>query len=118
MKRLPLVFQLGLAALVGLVIVMNVVNFSDGVDGLVVVAGDVPPLVDAIEHLFDDPEKRLELGLAARRRVENTHSWDDYGASVLRTVADRLGPSSDLQRVDSRTSEARRGLRADTRAPG
>jgi glycosyltransferase involved in cell wall biosynthesis len=65
---------------------------TDGVDGLVVVAGDVPPLVDAIEHLFDDPEKRLELGLAARRRVENTHSWDDYGASVLRTVADRLGP--------------------------
>lgn len=65
---------------------------TDGVDGIVVAAGDVPAFVDALERLLDDPEGRLAIGLAARRRVENTHSWEDYGASVLSTIQDRLQP--------------------------
>jgi glycosyltransferase involved in cell wall biosynthesis len=59
---------------------------TDRVDGLLVPAGDVLALADAIERLHDDPEGRLAMGLAARRRVENTHSWEDYGASVLSTI--------------------------------
>jgi glycosyltransferase involved in cell wall biosynthesis len=63
---------------------------TDRVDGLLVAAGDALALADAIERLLDDPDGRLAMGLAARKRVENTHSWEDYGASVLSTIRDRL----------------------------
>jgi glycosyltransferase involved in cell wall biosynthesis len=66
---------------------------TDGVDGIVVPAGDVPGLVVSLERLLDDPEGRLAMGLAARRRVENAHSWEDYGNSVLSTIQDRLQPT-------------------------
>jgi glycosyltransferase involved in cell wall biosynthesis len=55
---------------------------------------DVPALVAALERLLDDPERRLAMGLAARRRVENAHSWEDYGSSVLSTIRDGLQPAA------------------------
>lgn len=42
---------------------------SDGVEGLVVPAGTVEPLADALRTLFNDPQRRGVMGAAGRQRV-------------------------------------------------
>ncbi len=42
---------------------------DDGVEGIVVPAGTVEPLADALERLLGDPELRAHMGVAGRRRV-------------------------------------------------
>lgn len=44
---------------------------TDGVDGVLVPAGDVAGFVAAFRRLADDPAQRAALGAAARRRSEN-----------------------------------------------
>ncbi len=49
-----------------------------GPDGLcadLVEPGNVEELRESIERLLDDPERRAQMGLAGRRRVEETFSW-------------------------------------------
>ncbi|HEY5791319.1 MAG TPA: glycosyltransferase, partial [Gammaproteobacteria bacterium] len=43
--------------------------------GLVVPAGEVAALADAIVKLLGDPELRLKLGTEARRQVVDRHDW-------------------------------------------
>jgi glycosyltransferase involved in cell wall biosynthesis len=47
----------------------------DGIDGLIVPAGDVPALVSAIEHALDDRSATAARAASARRRVENELSF-------------------------------------------
>jgi glycosyltransferase involved in cell wall biosynthesis len=42
---------------------------TDGVDGLLVPPGDIEALAKGICSLIEDPERRAELGEAARRSV-------------------------------------------------
>lgn len=42
---------------------------SDGVEGLVVPAGSVDPLANALRQLAADPDTRIKMGQAGRRRV-------------------------------------------------
>lgn len=63
---------------------------SSGVDGLVVEAGNVRALADAIELLAEDADLRVAMGQAARRTVEHGHSWADYGRRILDLLAKRV----------------------------
>jgi glycosyltransferase involved in cell wall biosynthesis len=56
---------------------------TDGVDGLVVPAGDELALATAIKRLVQDRPLLTSMKAAARRRVEHGQSWDDYGARVV-----------------------------------
>lgn len=59
---------------------------DDGQDGLIVPAGDVDALSEAICRLVESPELRRDLGQAARRKVQGAHSWVDYGKQVLEKI--------------------------------
>jgi glycosyltransferase involved in cell wall biosynthesis len=58
-------------------------DVKDGVEGLLVRPGDAGSLAGAIEHLHRDPERRRELGLAARRKVVREWTWDRQLSRVL-----------------------------------
>lgn len=62
---------------------------THGQDGLIVPAGDAVALAQALERLIDQPELRAALGTAGRNRVQDGHSWDDYGTRVLARIAQR-----------------------------
>ncbi len=51
---------------------------SDGEEGKIVPAGDEEALADALALLISDQDLRISMGQAARARVENGYSWDDY----------------------------------------
>ena len=56
-----------------------------GPDGLcadLVTPGDVDELTVAIAALLDDPDRRAELGLAGRKRVDELFSWRAVAAAV------------------------------------
>jgi glycosyltransferase involved in cell wall biosynthesis len=67
---------------------------TDGLDGLIVPAGQVTPLVEAIQRLVDDPRLRLRIARAARDRVQADSSWDNYGQSVLDLIGGYLNSKS------------------------
>ena len=54
-----------------------------GEDGLIVPPGDVSTLVEEIERLVSDQTWRLEIGEKARKKVERSYSWADYGNRIL-----------------------------------
>jgi glycosyltransferase involved in cell wall biosynthesis len=56
---------------------------DNGVDGLLVPAGDVLALRAAIERLLADPELRLRLGHAARAKAEREWSWQVAGDQLV-----------------------------------
>jgi glycosyltransferase involved in cell wall biosynthesis len=56
---------------------------SDGQEGIVVPAGNVDSLTQAIAKLALDPQLRVAMGQAARRRSETEVDWSGYGERVL-----------------------------------
>jgi glycosyltransferase involved in cell wall biosynthesis len=60
-----------------------------GANGLIIPAGDVDALAEAICRLVQSPELRRDLGAAARRKVQGAHSWEDYGKQVLEKIVAR-----------------------------
>jgi glycosyltransferase involved in cell wall biosynthesis len=63
---------------------------ADGETGVLVPPGEVPALVDALRAMVRSRERRIEMGTAARRRIERTGSVGAYGerlASIARAVA-------------------------------
>lgn len=60
---------------------------THGEDGLVVHAGDVDGLAQALCHLAEDRDRTAAMGLAARRKAE-TLPWSGY----RRRLAERLAP--------------------------
>jgi glycosyltransferase involved in cell wall biosynthesis len=57
---------------------------DDGVNGILVNAGDEHALAGALERLFRDPALRLQLGRAAREKVEKAF---DAGTNARRLAA-------------------------------
>jgi glycosyltransferase involved in cell wall biosynthesis len=49
---------------------------ENGRNGLLVPPGDIPSLVYAIDFLIENPEKRQELGQAARHAIEEEFNWN------------------------------------------
>jgi glycosyltransferase involved in cell wall biosynthesis len=62
----------------------------DGLEGIIVPPRDVERLADAIERLVQDPELRLRMGQAARRRALDHGDWTHYGARLARAVLERF----------------------------
>jgi glycosyltransferase involved in cell wall biosynthesis len=56
---------------------------EDGKTGLLVEAGDVDGLADALNRLLDDSSLRQKLGLAAHQRVVDHFTWDRIADSLL-----------------------------------
>lgn len=49
-------------------------TITEGVDGRLVSAGDVPPLADAIRGLLRDPEAAARMGRNARKKIEREYT--------------------------------------------
>src|SRR4051812_25860136 len=62
----------------------------DGVEGLVVPAGEVERLAVAMERLGKDPALRAEQAIAARRRAEE-HDWRRYHSALDDAFGERFG---------------------------
>jgi glycosyltransferase involved in cell wall biosynthesis len=67
---------------------------TDGLDGLIVPAGQVTPLMEALQRLHDDPPLRLRMARAARDRIQADSSWEGYGQSVLDLIGGYLNSKS------------------------
>jgi len=51
---------------------------SPNIEGLIVPSKDSADLAEALGQLVNDADQRRQLGIAARQRVEQSFSWDDY----------------------------------------
>lgn len=56
---------------------------QDGVNGLIVPAGDLDALCDAIRTLHDSATKMREMGNAGRKRVVEHYTWDHFRERLL-----------------------------------
>lgn len=63
---------------------------TNGDDGLIVPAGDASALANAIETLIENEDVRARIGTAARARVEQGCSWNEYGDGVIDLLHERL----------------------------
>jgi glycosyltransferase involved in cell wall biosynthesis len=57
---------------------------DDGIDGLLVPAGEPEPLADALTSLLGDPEQATAMGSRGHMKVLKEHTWD--------RVVDRMAP--------------------------
>ena len=55
--------------------------------GIVVRGSSVSELVDALDALLSDPERRRRMGAAGRRHVEERWTWEIMGARLRDVVA-------------------------------
>lgn len=80
-----LVIAEAMACSVPVVVTRNTGTFArDGVDGYVVPAQDADALAERILRLYEDPSLREEMGRSARKRVEESFTWDHYGRQLLK----------------------------------
>jgi glycosyltransferase involved in cell wall biosynthesis len=62
---------------------------ADGRTAVMVPPGDEEALAAAIVELFDDPARRAALGVAARRRALERHTWDANVRGVVARLSER-----------------------------
>jgi glycosyltransferase involved in cell wall biosynthesis len=55
----------------------------DGIEGIIVPAGDVDRLAEAILHLYRHPEIIARMSIAARARVVENFTWDHFRTRLL-----------------------------------
>jgi glycosyltransferase involved in cell wall biosynthesis len=68
----------------------NPMLVADGDSGYVVPSGDVESLVNALAVLAEDPRKRQAMGLAGRKRIEDSYSVDRM-VQIYSDLYDTLG---------------------------
>jgi glycosyltransferase involved in cell wall biosynthesis len=69
----------------------------DGQNGLLVAAGDVEGLANALESLLGDRQLRARLGAAGRRTVEETFNVDKTAAQLLKLFEAAAVPPAAVQ---------------------
>jgi hypothetical protein len=74
---------------------------SAGDTGVFVPSGDISAFADAVESLLDDPERRVELGLAARRRVVAELDWKPQAEAYVGVYDDLLDRAPDASRLEA-----------------
>jgi phosphatidylinositol alpha-mannosyltransferase len=90
----------------------------DGVDGVLVAAGDAQALAEALRDLWDEPERRAEMARAAATDVER-FAWPRVADEVLEAYGDAIAtpvPTGALQRaavrVGARSADGKPHVRA------
>jgi len=77
----------------------------------------VNDLALAMRQLAKDPELRLQMGKTARRRVEQTYTWEEIGRSLVQLYEDAVAQStSSLQPPQGRSIESSNGKLQSTQA--
>jgi glycosyltransferase involved in cell wall biosynthesis len=71
---------------------------SAGDTGVFVPSGDISGFADAVESLLDDPDRRVALGLAARRRVAAELDWKPQAQAYVGVFDELLGNAPDASR--------------------
>lgn len=66
---------------------------EDGKEGFIIPIRDVEALKEKILFFYENPEKRYEMGQAAKRKVQRGFTWDDYGERMIRVYLDLLEKS-------------------------
>jgi hypothetical protein len=70
-----------------------------------------------MRQLASDLELRLQMGKTARRRVEQTYTWDEIGRSLVQLYEDAVAQStSSLQPPQPRSIESSNGKLQSTQA--
>lgn len=95
----------------GLVVVASTVGgipeaVTNGREGILVQAGDVASLANALEALLNDDEARQRMGQAGREKVESVFA-SEVLVAVIEGIYDRLGkrfqsgtaPTADAEQV-------------------
>ena len=74
---------------------------DDGANGFVIPIRDTSSIVDRLRYLFENPDKRVEMGVAARATAER-FSWELYGARIAAAAiaGDRSGTEAGARRKD------------------
>jgi glycosyltransferase involved in cell wall biosynthesis len=88
---------------------------SAGDTGVFVPSGDITGFADAVEALLDDPDRRVELGLAARRRVAAELDWKPQAEAYVGVFDGLMDNPPDAARLAAWPHRARdpRGSDAD-----
>lgn len=63
----------------------------DGTDGFVIPARDVEALKEKMLYLYENRELCKEMGLAARKRIVEGFTWDDYGERMVKEYERAVG---------------------------
>lgn len=63
---------------------------EDGREGFVVPAGDAEALRDRIAWCYENQETLREMGRAARRRILEDYTWQDYGQRIFSAYGELL----------------------------
>ena len=56
---------------------------EEGKSGFVIPLRNVDILKDKISFLFENRDACKEMGVAAKQRVKDTFSWDNYGENII-----------------------------------
>jgi glycosyltransferase involved in cell wall biosynthesis len=84
---------------------------DDGLDGLLVRAGDGPDLARKLDMMLQiSPESRQEMGLAGRRKVEARYSWENIAISLEKIYFEVLNE----QRCNERSAAQKEKAAAET----
>lgn len=70
----------------------------DGIDGVLVPAGDVGALADALDAMLDDPERRVAMGRRAAE-VSARFNWEDVMSEWEATLQQVARPSTQAEEV-------------------
>jgi glycosyltransferase involved in cell wall biosynthesis len=65
----------------------------NGVDGLLVAPSDTEALAEAIQRLIDNPELRLRIGRAGRKRILDQFDLRKNSAFLADVIQRRIGGS-------------------------
>ena len=74
---------------------------SAGDTGAFVPSGDIKGFADAIETLLDDPQRRVKLGLAARKRVAEKLDWMPQAVTYVGVFDGLLGNPPNAARLSA-----------------
>ncbi|UCG79033.1 MAG: methyltransferase domain-containing protein [Nitrospirota bacterium] len=80
---------------------------GDGEEGIVV--SDIEEFYDAIKVLINDLQKRKQMGIAARKRVESEYSVQKVGSKLAGIITGAFGPG--MERVSCDLCGSRENIR-------
>jgi glycosyltransferase involved in cell wall biosynthesis len=78
------------------------------VDGLLVPCGQIDALANALQHLCEDVDMRVRLGIHGKERLPADYCWDDKLELVRQKIA------SSRQQATGRQENAEKGIKSST----